>query len=427
MSQEATTPHRFFTWVEVVAIVGVIAVLVCLLLPAISAAREAARRMSCSNDFKQIGLAIHNYHSAFRCIPPICSGTGPTPGQDDLSNQRRLSANVPMTPFIESSAMWSMILNPYITDRKPVVVVEEEWSMKLDSRFADEILDQLSTADGPLINENGEHYFPSMGPAPWRAIDYPPWQIGMATYRCPSDTTERPVKHAALSNYAFCYGDGIHEVGYEPGSYLKFRDSNADTLSQRGAFVSGTFIKFRDCTDGLSSTIFMAEVVTDTDPQRMESNIASNIAGLKDNPSLCLNTITNGGRFSPVRYKPNITMRRTPDGKAARGGNWADGAITWSGFNTILPPNSPNCDTAAEHRLEGVFSASSAHGGGCHVLMGDGAVKFLTNSIDTGNLTAPSVYSGSKADVDGESPYGIWGSLGTIARAETDAEISESD
>jgi hypothetical protein len=131
---------------------------------------------------------------------------------------------------------------------------------------------------------------------------------------------------------------------------------------------------------------------------------------------MCLDTVDFRSNKKQTQYKLHIELRLTPDGKASRGGNWADGAITWTGFNTILPPNSPSCDTEDKHRLEGVFSASSVHKEGCHVLLADGAVKFISETVDTGNLSEPSIYGGtSTSQSNTASPYGVWGKIGTIA------------
>ena len=67
--------RRGFTLVELLVVIAIIGVLVGLLLPAVQAAREAARRMSCSNNFKQIGLGVHNYHSAYKQLPMLGAGT----------------------------------------------------------------------------------------------------------------------------------------------------------------------------------------------------------------------------------------------------------------------------------------------------------------------------------------------------------------
>ena len=97
------------------------------------------------------------------------------------------------------------------------------------------------------------------------------------------------------------------------------------------------------------------------------------------------------------------------------GWSWAGG---WSNLNwvtTILPPNSPSCGETVPEWF-GVMSASSLHAGGVNVLMADGAVRFISDNIDTGDLTQPPV-------TIGESPYGVWGALGSKSGGESVGEF----
>ncbi|WP_419194668.1 DUF1559 domain-containing protein, partial [Novipirellula herctigrandis] len=104
----------------------------------------------------------------------------------------------------------------------------------------------------------------------------------------------------------------------------------------------------------------------------------------------------------------------------ARGYHWADGVQQHSGMNTILPPNSPCTARVSGDDSWGMYPPSSRHQGGVHVLMADGAVKFITDSIEAGNSRAQTVYLGA-GNAGIKSPFGLWGALGTRASKETES------
>jgi prepilin-type processing-associated H-X9-DG protein len=104
-------------------------------------------------------------------------------------------------------------------------------------------------------------------------------------------------------------------------------------------------------------------------------------------------------------------------GDTTRGYRWGDGAAFFSAFTTAVRPNNASCfsGSTANHWYQGMFSASSRHTGGVHCLMADGAVRFISENIDSGNtaVTLPG-YTSSTA-----SPFGVWGALGSKAGGET--------
>src|SRR3954463_13571537 len=102
-----------FTLVELLVVIAIIGVLVALLLPAVQAAREAARRTQCANSLKQLGLACQNYHDVFRVFPPRRGGSNtPNIAGDPArvnSNYDRLSAFIALLPFYEQKGLADQI------------------------------------------------------------------------------------------------------------------------------------------------------------------------------------------------------------------------------------------------------------------------------------------------------------------------------
>ncbi len=385
--------NRGFTLVELLVVIAIIGVLVGLLLPAVQAAREAARRMSCSNNFKQIGLAIHNYHSAFKNLPGNLVGTrGGTPGDNQASNQLRLGWLPTILPFIEQQALWEQISNPLSRDP--------------------------SGTPAP---------WPAMGPAPWRN-NYVPWITEVQALRCPSDPG---VGLPALgrTNYACCFGDAVEYTEVGEWRWVVPNSTHPNNAQQiqvagRGMFVARKYLKFRDVLDGLSNTIMAGEIATDLgDRDIRTAPIDGPGSGpLRDNPSWARDT----DRIDPLRPQfwragENLTTdNAAADGARAswaRGFHWADGMPQHSGMNTILPPNAECVSRTEADSTWGMYPPSSRHQGGVHVLMADGAITFITDSIEAGDRRARTVYlDAGNAGI--ASPYGLWGALGTRASKE---------
>lgn len=422
----SNTNHRRgagFTLVELLVVIAIIGVMVALLLPAVQAAREAARRLSCGNNAKQIGLGLHNYHAAFGALP--IHGTGPTNENTNSAGdptsrtgsfatdgtgytRSELSFLVGLLPYVEQQALWETVSRP---------------------------------------SQIGTMRFPAFGPRP-SSVDYTPWATDIGTFRCPSDPG---VGLPALgrTNYAANVGDGmwpmhvgidfhpsrmnstdnaVWQRGTHPATMIRVR------CGLRGPFIPGKSVKFRDVTDGLSNTIAVAEIATDylgtsaaSGPQDIRTTGATGASQipLLNNPKFCQPRIdvnrpkfwASGGTFSGATNR--------------RGFRWADYLGIISQVNTILPPNSEVCLNGFGVEF-GVVPPSSYHHGGVHIVMCDGAVKFITDSIDAGNSNSPCVYCNIQGSpsLDGTngtnsvlpagspSPYGVWGRLGTRASSE---------
>jgi len=398
-------------------VIAIIGVMVGLLLPAVQAAREAARRMSCGNNFKQIGLGLHNYHAAYDQVPIQGSGTGagipPTSWWIvcDSANQRNLSALVGLVPFIEQQALWEKISSPDPTT----------------------VTGAAPPATTGLVNPPR---WPAMGPSPTRfsaSPGYIPWATNISTFRCPSDPGDG-LPLLGRTNYGICMGDSYAQAQDDhilneaaPFSYqasLNGTNVARAKASHRGLFALMSTTRFRDTLDGLSNTIAMGEIITDLGDRDIRSAYAGAATGgtaIEINPLLCV----DAGQIDPARPRfwcNTGTPGCTPPAvlqfnlASSRGGNWAASLRAAVGsVYTVRPPNSELCVGRWPDNW-GNFSPSSQHQGGVHVLMGDGAVKFITDSIETGNQRAPIITVANNPGA--ASPYGLWGSLGTRAGKE---------
>lgn len=395
-----------FTLVELLVVIAIIGILVGLLLPAVQAAREAARRMSCSNNFKQIGLAIHNYHSAYKKLPIAGSGTGRAINNVDVSNRSNrkfLSYAVGILPYMEQQGLWDHISNT-----------------------------STETVNGGTP-PNGA--WPAMGPCPW-VSNYVPWSTEVPTYRCPSDPRTSPPGYGRI-NYAACYGDASNTVnngGRNEGGYISNQNNptNSDYFGQgptnynwlversqaanRGFFWARKATGFKDVLDGLSNTIAAGEILTDAAQRNINTSNAR-----PQNPELSFgggnaaapNDARNHAEINPENPRQWLPTARLAGTDQMRGLRWGDYRLNYTGFQTIIPPNGVTI-TRSNDNSEGFFTAGSNHKGGCHILMGDGAVIFVTDSIDAGDQNQAPVQTRGPWPLGGsKSPYGVWGALGT--------------
>ncbi len=346
-----------FTLIELLVVIAIIAVLIALLLPAVQQAREAARRSQCKNNLKQLAIAVHNYVDTFGVFPAKKQGTTGT--DCSTMNAQFGSGWMRILPYIEQTALYN------------------QWS-----------------TDQTIAGKS----FPAFGPCPWGGS--PDWQSGytpyytqLPTFACPSDggITSKTNGEGA-TNYKFSVGDSIRET--TSGQQL---GQNGNGPS-RGIFGNmGVKINFSSIADGSSNTIMLSERLYPNDSRAVGKGTRYNVGDtIITNPGSCYTYLDTSDR---QRYSGDVT---------SWGQKWQHGATSHIGFTTVLPPNGPNCASAAnDNGTHGIYSPSSAHTGGVHVAMGDASVRFISNNIDSGDPTKPQPSGAEK------SPYGIWGALGS--------------
>lgn len=350
---------RGFTLIELLVVIAIIAILIALLLPAVQQAREAARRTQCKNNLKQIGLALHNYHDVYNSFVYRKGGTG-TPG-----NGNRLSGNIGLLPYLDQAPLYNQIKSG---DPAAATVV------------------------------------PPGGLTPWTA--WTVWDTQVPGFACPSDPGIQTTR--GKNNYAFCMGDYLGTVA---------SNNNRDSVNSNGLFAYRTTYGMRDITDGTSNTIAFSERVQasfgigGSGSPTIRQGVLTNVATIETNPGSCLAAaaaVSNGDRYTTATAV-----------KGRFGSNWRDGQPEYNGFTTILAPNGPSCINDGNVNGDGLLNlmtASSHHTGGVQVLMADGAVRFVGDSIDTGNL-------GVATSLGASSPYGVWGALGTKSGGEVAGEF----
>ena len=381
------------TILELLAVTAIIAVILGLVIPKLQSAREATRLTFCSNQLRFAAIAVHNYHDAFENLPTQLTGTrGPGPAggyRPPGHNQYRLSGWVGLLPFMEAQSSWETIS-----------LGDAKWS--------------------------------PMGPPPW-VREFDPWQTDFYNLRCPSDAGFGLPAHGR-TNYVFCLGDATHRLDTGPVRFDRVSGRWTNDLvrqcaaSGRGVFVPRMTRTFASIQDGLAQTAMLGECITDCGdgdirtcgPMTVSWDVINNQpTWVEKNEWRDSNWVRYWAADGPV----SAGLRTRPNDQR-RGYRWADGAALYTGFNTILPPNREIFLAGGDAGI-GMLPPSSQHPGGVHVAMADASVRFVSDSIDAGDLTRPTVQWHPGEDLPAEpvaSPYGVWGAMGTRASEEIPPE-----
>ena len=340
MSHSGKKRSRGFTLIELLVVIAIIALLIALLLPAVQAAREAARRVQCTNNMKQLGLAVHNYESAAGALPMTMSLLGTA---DTVFYDTGWSAQARLLPYMEGNPLFNAA-NLSVFKEDPV--------------------------NSTVI------------------------QLTVNAFICPSEIKPQPSTHdyglSGVINYGLCGGDWFVWGGF-------------NGPQNRSAFGPLRSLRFAAITDGLSQTLFAAEVKA----YQTSSNCRFTALPSVNNP----NSI-------PSPYADPFTVAPEYDNGQCVTENqfefhteWSDGNAHAAGFTTAWPPNKVilgrsmyaglDLDLNGMNEENGgptfaAINARSYHPGGVNALLGDGSVRFVKSSIDGM----------------------VWRGLGTVAGAE---------
>ncbi|MDR2117130.1 MAG: DUF1559 domain-containing protein [Planctomycetaceae bacterium] len=406
-----------FTLVELLVVIAIIGVLIALLLPAVQAAREAARRMQCINKLKQIAIATHNYHDTYISAFPAGAQTFNAQGV-----AKRISGFVALLPFIEQPALYQSLTAGKFYFKFANTVGKGDLS---DSGTA-------GTPDGNGVDAAGQKVAGTGGYLD-KSLD--PWL-------CPSDGggKSKGTTEMSRNNYRLCFGDyPVHTAN------LLFNlnaTTNMPTLGtaatnacnvNRGVFGIHTWNGMHSLTDGTSNALLASERCIGTNKQQVRQGYFSGgsaiggIASFKNlvptaGSDIKLSLILADAKGIGANYTTAVTK---VDGIVDYSGKrWLDGAIAYTGFVTLLPPNGPSplsaaftlAETASDpgDGIAMVVTASSFHPGGVNAALADGSVKFYSDTIDTTtcyNTTAGA--TSDKAYTSGKSTHGVWGALGS--------------
>jgi prepilin-type N-terminal cleavage/methylation domain-containing protein len=402
-----------FTMIELLVVIGVIGILVALLLPAVQAAREAARRTQCTSHLKQLGVALHNYHDVNRMFPQAATiGTG-----GPLNPNGSTFVNAWLFQYM---ATGHMMLWPYVENGN--LAAQINWGRDIiRGGQTNAALSAIQTSG----NANGLFRCPSdSGP------DVTFWLYLQDQGGDPTGQSMVMVS----TNYVFCHG--VNDA------YCAFESKIPAT--ELGAFGVNRSVRTRDITDGLSQTFAMGEAAGGAFTSSPKWSVCQGrfctSAYIIPSPCLsCENTSLKAGNPMPMQTPLQLSVipadersyytDQAPPPQSngeIRGGapvactmeplnknpvtdsytyigdepySMATCASTWTWTGLAPMPRSQGNQQMAQSGINRLSNFRSDHPSGALFLMCDGSVQFISESINMNNYTALSTIQGGESVV----------------------------
>ncbi|MFO0943308.1 MAG: DUF1559 domain-containing protein [Pirellulales bacterium] len=319
---------RGFTLVELLVVIAIIGILVGLLLPAVQAAREAARRMQCSNNLKQIGLALMNYESAHKMFP---FGKGPSyPGAPVYA---RWSQHALLLPFLEQTSLHSQI----------------------DFRLPPD-----TPGMGGVVAFMPAFTHPS-------GVNSVACRTVVPGFFCPSDLSPNDTWQAQ-NNYVGNQGGWLCDRTDQPAASTDVSPSETQT----GVFYLLSKTKTKDVVDGLSNTIFFSEKIRGQGTPNPKSDMF--VMPHQTSLDATYNTCSS--------LNPNTATPLT----SKWGYSWVMGENCCTQYNHVTTPNKISCGgtgfPGSMTNMAMQVPPSSRHTGGVQCMLGDASIRFVADSID---------------------------------------------
>ena len=330
------SPRRGFTLIELLVVIAIIGVLIALLLPAVQAAREAARRSQCTNNLKQIGLALHNYVSANDAVPPAGeSFSNEYPAYGWTAGPQNFAMKVRLLPYLEGNNIFNTV-NFSVTAM---------WGTDGNNP---------TVVDGVYINYTIRH-------------------TKIISYVCPSDQNNPGTGDPDIPGTSYGENRGLNRYNtnwqWTGICYYQGHDGAVNVTRN-----------FASITDGLSSTAGFSEIVKGkgNDPNNVTNRIIDGLNMAYAIPG-GVTTFPQGDQDADYKLAQlcQATTSRSWDFK---GGLWTlHDSGRGGGYYHTQPPNRKACNAAGQDTLIG---ASSYHPGGVNTLLMDGSVKFVKAGIN---------------------------------------------